>query len=60
MREKELSDELEGLKGKIPWQTYSTISGQIRKGDMKGAAVGIERLKKRISKEDMDNADSSR
>ena len=33
---------------------------QIRKGDMKGAAVGIERLKKRISKEDMDNADSSR
>ena len=60
MRELELLDELEELKGKIPWQTYSTISGQIRKGDMKGAAVGIERLKKRISKEDMDNADSSR
>ena len=29
MRELELLDELEELKGKIPWQTYSTISGRL-------------------------------
>ena len=37
--------ELLELKNKIPKQTYKTILGQIKAGDLKGALKGIERLK---------------
>jgi len=43
--------ELNVIKVKIPEQTYKTIIGQIRAGDVGGARVGIERLKLRIAKE---------
>lgn len=38
--------ELLCLKNKIPRNTYKTILGQLKAGDVKGASVGIERLKK--------------
>lgn len=37
--------ELLTLKNKIPRNTYKTILGQIKAGDIKGASIGIERLK---------------
>lgn len=50
--EEKLMKEVEAIKHKIPWQTYKTIIGQIRAGDVKGAAIGIERLKRRIAREE--------
>lgn len=47
----EMMKELNAIKPMIPQQTYRTIVGQMRAGDMGGAAVGINRLKKRIEKE---------
>ncbi len=55
----ELIKELNALKPKIPEQTYSTILGQLRVGDLGGATVGIARLKRRLKKEDDKNADSN-
>lgn len=49
---KEIMLELNKIKHKIPPQTYSTIIGQMRAGDTFGAKVGIERLKKRIEREE--------
>lgn len=46
--------ELNTIKVKISEQTYKTIIGQIRAGDVGGARVGIERLKLRIAKEEAD------
>lgn len=46
----ELWDELQKLKGFIPRNTYSTIRGQIKRGDTEGAAIGIKRLKERLGK----------
>lgn len=46
-----LIKELNMIKGRIPQQTYRTILGQMRAGDLGGASVGIERLKKRLAKE---------
>ena len=39
--------ELNTIKGRIPQQTYKTIIGQIRAGDLGGAEVGVARLKRR-------------
>ncbi len=47
----EMMRELNTIKHKIPWQTYRTIIGQMRAGDLGGATVGIERLKRRIARE---------
>lgn len=44
--------ELKRLKKRIPRQTYRTIVGQIRSGDMEGAATGVERIKNRLKRED--------
>ena len=44
--------ELKRLKKRIPRQTYRTIIGQIRSGDMEGAATGVERIKNRLKRED--------
>lgn len=43
--------ELNSLKGKIPKNTYKTILGQLNSGDVKGAAVGIKRLKEKLGGE---------
>ena len=48
--------DLEALKWKIPHQTYRTIVGQIKAGDIGGATVGIERLKRRIAREEARDA----
>ena len=47
--------ELNTIKGRIPQQTYKTIIGQIREGDLGGAEVGVARLKRRLEKEDAAN-----
>lgn len=39
------------MKPYIPMQTYRTIAGQIRAGDVRGASIGIDRLKKKLAKE---------
>ena len=49
---KELMRELDLIKPYIPRQTYLTIMGQMRAGDMGGATVGIARLRRKIFKED--------
>ena len=51
--------ELNTIKSRIPKQTYSTILGQIRAGDMGGTTVGITRLKRKFAKEDR-HEDSTR
>jgi len=50
----EVIKELNTIKGKIPQQTYKTIIGQIKAGDVGGAKVGVERLKHRLTKEEAD------
>ncbi len=49
---KDMIRELNTIRHRIPWQTYKTIRGQMRAGDLGGATVGIERLKRRIARED--------
>lgn len=50
--------DLETLKWKIPHQTYRTIIGQIKAGDVGGATVGVERLKRRIAREEARKCES--
>ena len=52
--------ELNTIKARIPQQTYRTIIGQMCAGDLGGATVGIERLKKKLAKEDAANENRSR
>lgn len=52
--------ELNVIKARIPQQTYRTIIGQMRAGDLGGATVGINRLKKKLAKEDAANENRSR
>ena len=58
--EERLIRELNIIKHRIPWQTYKTIIGQIRAGDLGGAEVGIGRLKRRIAREECLYADRNR
>lgn len=44
-------ERLNKIKGKIKWNTYRTIVGQIRSGNVEGAMVGIERLENKLSQE---------
>lgn len=44
-------ERLERIKGKIKWNTYKTIVGQIRSGNVEGAMVGIERLENKLRKD---------
>lgn len=46
---KDVIKELNTIKGEIPQNTYRTIMGQIKAGDVKGARVGMERIKKRLA-----------
>ena len=45
----ELIKELNTIKPYIPQNTYRTIQGQIKSGNVNGARVGVERLKKRLA-----------
>lgn len=47
--------ELNAIKNRIHENTYRTIRGQINAGDIGGATVGINRLKKRLQKEEQAN-----
>lgn len=42
--------DLQGIRRKITPQAYRTIQGQIRAGDLNGASVGIERIKRKMLK----------
>ena len=52
--------ELNAIKARIPQQTYRTIVGQMRAGDLGGATVGINRVKKKLAREDTVNENCSR
>ena len=52
--------QLNAIKARIPQQTYRTIIGQMRAGDLGGATGGINRLKKKLAKEDATNENRSR
>lgn len=58
--EQELIKELNTIKARIPQQTYRTIIGQMKAGDVGGATVGIERLKRKFAKEDSSYENCSR
>ena len=58
--EERLIKEVNMIKHKIPWQTYKTLIGQIRAGDLNGAEVGICRLKRRIARKEAGYAHSTR
>lgn len=45
---KELKRELNGIRKHIPYNTYKTILGQMKAGQVEAARVGIERIKKRL------------
>ena len=58
--EEKLIKEVKMIKHKIPWQTYKTLIGQIRAGDLNGAEVGIGRLKRKIARKEAGYANSNR
>lgn len=41
---------LNHLKHHIPFNTYRTIKGQIKSGNLNAALIGIERLEKKLTK----------
>ncbi len=47
--------ELVTIKNQIPVNTYRTILGQIRSGDVKGAQTGIRRMKEKLGRKAYDN-----
>ena len=44
---KELMKELDSIKRYIPYNTFRTIKGQIKSGNVDAARTGISRIKKR-------------
>ena len=58
IKETVLFRDLMAIKSKIPYPTYRTIIGQIKAGDIEGAAVGVYRLKKRIARMEAQNENS--
>lgn len=40
--------ELDSYVGKLPKQTIKTIKGQVKAGDLHGAKVGFDRVKRRL------------
>ena len=53
--EERLFQELRRIEHRIPQQTYKTIIGQIKAGDVAGAEVGIYRLKRRLLRKGEDH-----
>lgn len=45
---KELKKELDGIKKHIPYNTYKTILGQMKSGEVEAARVGIARIKNKL------------
>ena len=45
---KELMKELNSIKKYIPYNTYRTIKGQMKSGNVEAARTGINRIKKRV------------
>lgn len=45
---KELMKELNSIKKYIPYNTFRTIRGQIKSGNVDAARTGINRIKKRV------------
>ena len=45
----EVKKELKLIKRYIPQNTYRTIQGQLKAGDVEGARTGVERIKKRLA-----------
>lgn len=43
----ELMKELNSIKKYIPYNTYRTIKGQMKSGNVEAARMGISRIKKR-------------
>ena len=58
--EEKLINEVNVIKHKIPWQTYKTLLGQIKAGDLNGAEIGIGRLKQRIARKEAGYAHRNR
>lgn len=48
---REAITRLKALRGKIKPNTYRTIKGQIKAGNLEAALVGIGRLEKKINQE---------
>jgi len=44
--------ELQAIRDRIPRNTYKTILGQLRAGDMIGAAMGVKRLQRQLARAD--------
>lgn len=44
---KELMKELDSIKRYIPYNTFRTIKGQIKSGNVDAARTGINRIKKK-------------
>ena len=42
--------ELQKIRDRIPRNTYKTILGQLRAGDMIGAAMGVKRLQRQLAR----------
>ena len=46
---KELMKELNSIKKYIPYNTFRTIKGQIKSGNVDAARTGINRIKKKAA-----------
>ena len=46
----EVKRELEGIRKGISYNTYKTILGQMKAGQVEAARVGIERIKKKVNR----------
>ena len=44
----ELMKELKSIKKYIPYNTYRTIKGQMKSGNVEAARTGINRIKKSV------------
>lgn len=60
MTKEELVKEVETLKDRIHIQTYRSLLGQIRVGDLKGAETGLARLKWKLRRKEAENANRIR
>ena len=47
----ELMKELNSIKKYIPYNTYHTIKGQMKSGNVEEARTGINRIKKRTEEQ---------
>ncbi len=46
----EVKRELDSIRKYIPHNTYKTILGQMKAGQVEAARVGIERIKKKLNR----------